>query len=152
MKNRQFIRKQKTFRYIPEYHGPIKTPEGIGQQFTLIRDENGEISRTMQSHLADSPFTRDQIRKCVEDLLNWIWENGIVVTDLRRKNILIQQSSEGPKAWLIDGLGDHVAIRILNVFQKERRRKVERRSSHFLKVLEREHDLRLKVDFLPKNS
>lgn len=135
---RKYQKGGRTLGHVARYLGKIDTNKGIGHQFELIKDHDGEISKTLHHHLEQKLITLKEAEALAEEAFQSFEADDILVTDLRQHNFLVQDGGDLKKLWLVDGLGDHVAIPILNTLPAERRRKRARRKASFFEGLRRE--------------
>ncbi len=129
-------RKNTNFNSIPRYYGEIETNYGKGHMFELVRDFDGNISKSLLEYLEEgiplNGFESD-LRILKQSLLD---EQIIFNHDMYSGNILYKKTSE-KEGYLvvIDGLGDTVLINWLNLFKQHRTKKIERRWELFIKRL-----------------
>jgi len=126
---------------IAAYHGTIDTSQGPGYVYQAIRDANGRISRryieVIEKLAADSP---EALRGILAELERYFFENLVVFYDINPWNIVCQRDSSGSfHPYVIDGIGDTVAIPILNWSRTLLRQKIRRRWMRQLSYLRREH-------------
>ena len=122
--------------HISDYLGPCDTTLGEGHLFELICDTDGTVSQTLAQRLEKSPEDHRQLLTCLKELGKYLEKNHILISDLHERNILIQHLDEGTlKPVIIDGLGDRVAIPILNYFPALAASKLARRWNRFIRNL-----------------
>lgn len=93
--------------YIARYHGSVSTSQGQGEIFDLIKDYDGEISKTLSFYLQTEEKTKTLHNPVplLESLKAYILEEMIVVKDLNTKNMLYQKINEQEvRLILIDGV------------------------------------------------
>ena len=96
--------------FISKYYGSIETSEGKGEVFDLIRDYDGEISKTLSFYLQTAEKTQSITNPLV--LLKMLKEytllENIVVKDLNTKNMLYQKINKNTaQLILIDGVSNN---------------------------------------------
>ncbi len=120
------------FTHIPKYHGLVETNHGRGFVVDLIRDDNGEVSKSLKWYL-DNGWSIDRFCCHLEDLRSFFINHLIIFNyDITAGNILVQIS--GGKIYrlvLIDGIGDVVLIKILNYIPSMLVNKLKRRWNRF---------------------
>ncbi len=129
-------RKDATSIHIPHYFGEIETNYGRGHMFELVRDFDGNISKSLLEYLEEGvPLNRfeSDLRILKQSLLD---KQIIFNHDMYSGNILYKKSSE-EEGYLvvIDGLGDTVLINWLNLFKRHRIKKIQRRWELFINRL-----------------
>lgn len=127
-------------RRITNYYGSVETNRGTGYIYDLVRDENGEISRQFVDYLKSPDERSEQYINVVRTLEKYFIENRVLFYDLNPWNILCRASSDGQlEPFVTDGVGDVVAIPILNQFDHLLVAKIERRWGRFIVQLKRHH-------------
>ena len=132
----QLKRKNSNCKHIPQYFGEIETNYGEGHMFELVRDFDGNISKSLLEYLEEgvplNGFESD-LRILKQSLLG---EQIIFNHDMYSGNILYKKTSE-EEGYLvvIDGLGDTVLINWLNLFKRHRIKKIKRRWELFINRL-----------------
>jgi len=118
------------FSMIPKYYGEVNTDKGKGLVFELVRDFDGEISKSLDYYfeneekmkLISKPFEK------LQDLKNYIIKNQILSRDIRFPNILYKKLSESDGIYiLIDGVGNSELIPFSQWFSKLNKAKILRR-------------------------
>ena len=129
-------RKKLSFERIPRYYGRINTNLGPGHMFDLIRDYNGEVSKSLLWYL-ESGLALDQFEEDLDKLKEYFLEQELIFNhDMYAGNLLFKKDSETDgKLVVIDGLGDTVFIKFLNMFSTHRISKIERRWELFINRL-----------------
>jgi hypothetical protein len=129
-------RKNVSFDHLPNFYGTVKTNLGDGFVVELIRDYDGEISKSLNWQLKNGlPLTA--LPDYLDELKNYFLNNLIIFNyDMRANNLLFQKTSENnARLVLIDGLGDVVYIKWLNMFPSHVRKKIHRRFERFTRKL-----------------
>lgn len=78
----------------------VQTNLGRGLAFPLIRDENGEISSSL-NRVKDKQLVANLFQEFSDTLVT----NALSVTDLRIQNLVLQRSADGPRIVMVDGYG-----------------------------------------------
>lgn len=104
----KFLEKRNiSWKYISKYYGKIETSSGIGYQFDLIKDYDGNISKTLTYYLRNKDLT-SKINNPVL-LLNkfktYCLKNKVLIKDINTNNLVYKRinKKEGYLV-LIDGL------------------------------------------------
>ena len=125
---------------ISRYHGEVETSIGRGYVFDAVRDPDGRYSKSfgemLQNRIGDA---RDyvEIMNVLEDYL--IGEN-VLFYDLNPWNVLCRRNEQGGfDPFIIDGLGDLVAIPVLNYSDYLVNRKIRRRWLRLVGRMRRDH-------------
>ena len=134
---RKLSRKAVRMDHIAQYWGTCDTNLGRGYMYECVTDENQNISLTLEHYLKQGELKRKVIFDALESLKNALIDNRILISDLHARNILLKRNEvDACKAVLVDGIGDRVAIEILNLFPVLVEKKIRRRWDRFLTGLE----------------
>jgi len=115
----------------------IKTNQGIGLIFEVVRDFDGQISQSLDYYLQlNDPQLNKVIIQEIEKLKDYLYREAIVFRDLITLNILLQKINANTyKAIIIDGIGHNDFIPICNYSKTFSRRKIiriwNRKKSHW---------------------
>lgn len=104
----KFLQKREiSWDFLAKYYGSIDTSLGKGEVFDLVRDYDGNVSKTLSFYLQKDEKTKTLITpiKLLEDLKQYTLKENIVVKDLNTKNMLYQKINENEaRLILIDGV------------------------------------------------
>ena len=116
------------YSHLPRFYGTVETNLGQGLVIELIRDHDGQISRSLNWYI-DSGFTRDEVEAHFRRLKAYLLENLVIFNhDLTSGNMLLRKAADDTgKLVIIDGLGDVVTIPWFNRIPSHVRAKIERR-------------------------
>lgn len=93
--------------FIAKMFSEVKTNKGIGVEFELVRDYDGQISRTIDHYLTlESRTSKEHAVQCLATLKRFLYKHAIVSRDLSSKNILLRKTA--PDVFspvLVDSLG-----------------------------------------------
>ena len=106
----------------------VPTNRGIGAVFELVRDHDGQISKTLDYYLRlkDPELDTFVIRE-IENLKNYLWSEGIIFRDLNPLNILVQQLEKSNyRLMVVDGIGHNDFLPISNFSLYLSRNKIKR--------------------------
>ena len=106
----------------------VPTNRGIGAVFELVRDCDGEVSKTLDYYLRlnDEKLDAFVIRE-IENLKNYLWREGIVFRDLNPLNILLQNLGESDyRLMVVDGIGHNDFLPFCNYSLHLSRNKIMR--------------------------
>lgn len=78
----------------------VETNEGIGLICPLVRDDNGQLSQSLQDWSG-----KPQLAELFDDFAKSILANHLSVTDLRMQNLVVQQIAGKARIVMIDGYG-----------------------------------------------
>jgi len=132
--------KQTDMQYIADYFGTTNTSLGTGYIYQCIKDYDGTISKTLLSHLEENTKESKEIFPQLQALGDYLIENQILISDIHSKNILVQKLSHNEtKLIIVDGIGDHVFIKIFNMFKSGRKKKITRRWNKYITQLPQQH-------------
>lgn len=102
----RYYRKHNGCAALPRYYGFCNTNLGQGLIVELIKDFNGQISKTLRRHLSEHDLGLSEYY----DLLSWLEQQfiaeSILVHEIGLNNLLIRQNLDGSMTpILVDGFG-----------------------------------------------
>lgn len=126
-------RRMTNFKHLPKYFGEVKTDKGAGFVVELIRDFDGEVSKTFEYYLKKDSVLK--YKKELEEYKQYFLDNCIIFNyGMMPKNILLRKNSETDfDLVLIDGLGDVTYFTFPNKIPYFARRRINRRWDKFIK-------------------
>jgi len=86
----------------------IETNRGIGGVFDLVRDDDGQVSRTLGECLRDGTVARERPlwEKSLDQFLGRLMETGVILRDLNPGNLSARRRADGSiQLVAIDGIG-----------------------------------------------
>jgi hypothetical protein len=129
------------YSHVPRYYGKLRTNLGDGFIVDLICDFDGEESRSLQWYFKHGVPVSEFVPYLDSLKANLLKNQIIFNVDMGRFNILFQKLSyEEARLVVIDGLGNHTAINLLDGIPFFARRKIERRWQRFIGRLEKYSD------------
>ncbi len=128
-------RKNISWKHLAKFYGKVVTNKGDAIVAELIRDYDGNIAKNFDYYIRQNGLVAYQ--KEWEDFKSYFINENIVVTfDLKPNNMLLKRINPHESVLvLIDGLGDTVAIDILNYSKYLLKRKILRRFARAEKAL-----------------
>lgn len=128
-------RRNISWAILPRYHGRMETNRGPGSVFDLVRDFNGEISKTLDYYLSSS---RETIRnyngliQAIPNLRNTMLQESIITLALDVKNIVYRRiNSTAGILMLIDNVGNYDFITIADHIRYFAEKKIIRKWHRF---------------------
>ena len=117
-----------SWRRLAKMEAPIQTNLGLGLVFEVVRDFDGQISKTLHHYLSlEDPAMDRVITKEIKRLKKYLYTEAIVFRDLITLNILLQRTSDNEfKAVIIDGIGHNDFIPFCNYSVGYSRKKIVR--------------------------
>lgn len=88
------------------FRGKVNTNKGLGYTFDLIRDHDGEVSKTLRQCLELQEFTIQWIQPQLIELKKYLISNKICVRDISPSNISCQRTPHGIHLFIIDGVSN----------------------------------------------
>jgi len=128
----QLLKKEKmSWKHLPKYYGKVQTNMGEGFVVELVRDFDGEVSKSFAYYLNQNGV--EKYAQELADYKEYFLEYGVIFNfGMMPKNILLRRSSEtSSELVLIDGLGDVSHFTILNGFKWFSSRRISRRWDKF---------------------
>ena len=121
------------WKHLPKFFGEVQTNMGEGFILELIRDYDGEVSKSFAFYLNENGVASYQ--KELEEYRQYFLDNCIIFNyGMMPKNILLRKNSETDfDLVLIDGLGDVSHFTLPNKIPYFARRRISRRWDKFVK-------------------
>ena len=128
-----------SWKMLARFYGNTETNRGPGAVFELIRDYNGEISKTLDDYLSTtSDFGGDyqSLSGALASLKQYLLQFKIVTMSIKPSNIVFKmvRASEG-RLVVIDNIGNSDFIPICNYVDFMAVRKIHRKWRRFLNLL-----------------
>ena len=92
--------------HVSVFLGKIKTNQGAGFCFELVRNTDENISLTLRENLEKQIFSVKEIQPKLEELKEYLINNGICIRDISPSNIICQNTNQGINLIIIDGVGN----------------------------------------------
>lgn len=147
------IREQKYYRYLAQrgipwkmlvqFHGNIETNLGMGAVFDLIRDYDGNTSKTLDRYFKSTDETTvsyENIFQCLRQLKHYLLEYNIITMALKPRNILYKRLSQTTgRCVIVDNIGNSDFIPICTYNKFFGNKKIKRKWNRFEMALSKEH-------------
>ena len=116
------------FTHVAAFHGLIDTNLGRGAVFDLVRDDDGQVARSLEYYLQQQDQQHHQwISVELEALKQDLWRQWIAVHDLNPSNLLAKRLGfDRYRLVAIDGVGHNHWIPLANYSRRFARRKLAR--------------------------
>ena len=136
----KFLEKRNiSWEMLSRWHGNIETNLGMGAVFDLIRDYNGDVSKTLEYYLStteDSDFSYHNLSQSLLSLKQYLIQQRIIPMTLKQKNIVFKKNNNGGgKFVIVDNIGNSDFIPICNHVGIFGRKKIERKWQRFVAVV-----------------
>jgi len=120
---------------LPRFHGLIETNKGAGAVFDLIRDFDGEVSKTLEHYLSTESLDSTEnpgISQAISVFKQELYRQSIITMTLSPKNIMYKKTAanEG-RLILIDNIGNSDFIPICNYIDSLAKKKITRKLLRF---------------------
>ena len=96
-----------SWEYIAKYHNTIKTDIGDGFVYDLVRDYDGNISKTLSYYLQTEEKTKSIINPLIllNEIKHYLLRENIMVKDFNTKNMMYQKTAKDTaRLIIVDGL------------------------------------------------
>ena len=124
-----------SWSHLAQSYGTIETSEGPGDVFDLIRDFDGEVSKTLEYYFADESLTGKyfvDLKKGLRDLFQYIKNEQIITTNIKWPNLVYKRlSEEKGQIIIIDDIGTAVLIPLVYYFESQAKTSIERKIDRF---------------------
>ncbi|MFC6805979.1 YrbL family protein [Methylophaga thalassica] len=94
---------------LPQFYGNEETNMGPGAVFDLIRDDDGQVSKTLAfylDNLSSTPELVESISQALIKLKRDLLEQNIITMTLKPKNIVVQKHRDRLRCLIIDNIGN----------------------------------------------
>ncbi|WP_158224651.1 YrbL family protein [Agaribacterium haliotis] len=139
----EYLNKNKAVPYkrIPAYYGTVETNLGTGYVFDLVRDADGQVSKSLKWYLQHGSSPKD-FKRQLKNLRRYFLKYKVIFNhDMYEGNILVRITKKGRrKLVVIDGLGEVTFVQWPNRFGFFAKRKIMRRWQRFYRRLLRNYD------------
>jgi serine/threonine protein kinase len=103
---------------ISMFLGVVETNKGLGYAFDLIRDNDGNVSKTLLQSLNAKEFTIQDIKLQLSSLKEYLITNKICVRDISPSNISCQKTLDSINLFIVDGVSNANANPLTIRFQR----------------------------------
>lgn len=132
---RLLARRGISWEMLARFHGLVATNLGEGAIFDLVRDHDGQVSRTLAHYLAsgEPPVSEgENLARMLADLKTYLLRNRVITMTLKSKNVLFQRiSASAGKLVIIDNVGNSDFIPLANYSAGLARLKIQRKWRRF---------------------
>ena len=131
---------QKAIRWIslPQFYGNVETNLGSGAIFDLVRDDDGQVSKTMEyylDNLADHMDKSEHFIAALKRLKKDMLEQNIIAMTIKPKNMVIRQQNGQIDCLIIDNIGNSDVLPIASHCPYFGHKKVNRKWKRFKELL-----------------
>lgn len=124
----RLTRRRVDFSHVAAYHGLVDTSLGRGAVFELVRDDDGQVSKSLDFYLRrDDPEFEAFAAREIENLKQDLYRQWIVFHDLNPTNILVRRLSyDEYRLIVIDGVGHNHFLPLASYSRRFARKKIVR--------------------------
>lgn len=126
---------------LPQFHGNTQTNLGPASVFELIRDVDGEVSKTLEFYFGQSTVTEAHQAELIfelNQLKNYLLRHNIITMSLKPKNIVFQRLEDDQwRCVIIDNIGNSDWIPLMTYVPLFGRIKIRRKWQDFERRLKR---------------
>ncbi len=130
--------------------------EELGAVFELIRDYQGNVSKTLEYYLSaqdETDFNYQNLAKVLTLLKQYLMKWKIVTMSIRPQNIVYKKINKTERALIIiDNIGNSDFIPICNYVDKLAIRKIKKKWQHFEYSLTKNYDQNKALQRMLKDS
>lgn len=124
---------------LPKFYGEVDTNLGQGAVFDLIRDSNGQVSRTLEHYLNSVPLLElnaQGLQQSLQRLKDYLIAQNIITMTIKSKNIVYQQrDDQNSLCIIIDNIGNSDCIPISSYNRFFGYKKITRKWARFMITL-----------------
>ena len=143
--HRETVREQSYYRrlenrdisweMLARFYGNTETDRGPGAVFELVRDYDGEVSKTLEEYISAESSTDinyQDLSRALSVLKQYLLKWKIVTMDIKPQNIVYKKINESEGALVvIDNIGNSDFIPICNYVDFMARQKIRRKWQYF---------------------
>lgn len=123
---------------LPEFYGNVETNLGSGAVFDLVRDEDGQVSKTLEFYLNNlSEYTEwhdlfiDALKRLKADMLG----QNIIAMTIKPKNMVIRYQKGKVDCLIIDNIGNSDILPVASYCPYFGEKKINRKWDRFKGLL-----------------
>jgi hypothetical protein len=121
--------------FIPAYVGTQDTDFGFGYVFEMVRDYNGDISKSLNDTLSESKL--DGLEEKIAAMYASLLEHRAPLSDFNSSNLLVQMIDENSyELQIIDGFGNSDFIKICDYSRYFLKKKLVRKFTGLCKKID----------------
>ena len=123
---------------LPQYYGKEETNLGEGTVFDLIRDEDGNVSKTLEYYLDEGreDVKRSDLKTAIDELKEYLLSELILTMTIKPKNIVYKKNNDGSgKLIIVDNIGTSEFIPICKFSSTLAKKKILRKWDRFIKSI-----------------
>lgn len=138
---KQLEKNQVPTDHISRYLGTVETNFGTGYIYDAIRDANGQISDKLKTMVLNNRERVPEYLQVMKTIEDYLFDNLISFYEVNPSNIVCRINDSGAlEPYIIDGLGEKVAIPIVNYSRKLRRNTMRRRWLRQIEYMKTKYD------------
>lgn len=125
-------KKDMSWKHLPKYYGEAKTDKGDGFVLELVRDFDGEVSKSFKYYI--DRYGAEKYSKELSEYKEFFLKYQVIFNyGMMPKNILLRKTSQSESELvLIDGLGDITYFTFPNKIKYFASKKIHRRWDKFV--------------------
>lgn len=128
-----------SWKILPRFHGNVETNLGVGAVFDLIRDYDGEISKTLEHYLSSNEkrgFDFCDLSQTFSDLKSCLLQEKIITMNLKARNIVYKRTDKTEGLLIIiDDIGNSQILPVANYVDFFAEKKILRKWNRFESAL-----------------
>lgn len=138
-----------SWQHLTRFYGMVSTNLGDGLVFDVVRDYDGNISRTLRDYLCRGDSLLQQSEVCVElsRLGQYILEQRIIMRDIKDNNMLLQKFNKDKfRLIIIDGIGNNEFIPVSDFVPALKTKVIKRKWCKFIRKLSAKHKFQVPAE------
>ena len=136
---RRLLKRNVSFEMVAKFHGNVETNYGIGAVIDLIRDADGQISKTIAHYLSSASETLSNYKglaRALPALKHYLVSEKIITRNLNVTNMLYKRNDDANGTLvIIDNIGNYDFIPICNYINFLAVKKIMRKWRRFERTL-----------------
>ncbi|XAW89616.1 YrbL family protein [Vibrio sp. CDRSL-10 TSBA] len=102
----RFFKTHNNVRILPKYSGSVQTNLGKGLVVELIRDFDGNVSKSLHDYISSRRISAEDAHKHIDYISHELLKKKVLIHDGNLKNIILRKTVHGSlQPILVDGFG-----------------------------------------------
>lgn len=130
------------WNHLPKFYGNIVTSIGEGAVFDIIRDDSGDISKSLKHYLNSEyelPLIKDDLVKALNEFKHDLLAQNIITMSIKPQNLLYQRLGRNGRIYLVDNIGNSDLFPISSYSRFFGKRKILRKWNNFRHFIDSKH-------------
>lgn len=108
-------KKLTNWEHLSQYYGDVETNLGQGSLYQMIRDDNGNVAKNLDTYFNENSFMNEYEETLIKEFRNlyiYLQQNQIMTTAIFPRNIVAKRNGDAIKLIIIDDIGNTEFLKI----------------------------------------